>query len=390
MVKENEYYKILEVSTNASVQEIKKAYRKKAIKHHPDKGGDSEMFKKITEAYEVLSDTQKRKTYDMFGKDGKTGIDPTDIFQSMFGRGHGNTRKKVQRAPDIKHHIKITLEDIYHGKKIDLQVHRWNICSLCRGSGSHSGKTYSCDTCNGTGTRNVIRQLGPGMIQQMQTTCNVCSGKGESIDKNDICKTCNGGKKEKELHKYPFVLPKGISNDIQLQINDEGNEFMEDDEKERSSIMLSVETLEHAEYTRVKNNLCKNESITLYEALFGFTRTFVHLNKTLYTYSYTQYTKHMDIMCIKNLGMSVFNTENTFGDLLLTFQITYPLLQNIQPYKEDIESIFDIKKPANVEKSIALKCVLQKISTENAKNAENDKYEEQHYNGNGGENCRNQ
>ena len=393
MVKEHEYYKILEVSPNASIQEIKKAYRKKAIHCHPDKGGDAEEFKKITEAYEVLSDSQKRKTYDMFGKDGKPQIDPTDIFQSMFGRSRGNTRKKVQKAPDIKHHIKITLEDIYHGKKIKLQVRRYNICSSCRGKGSDSGKTYSCDTCNGSGVRNIIRQLGPGMIQQMQTTCNICNGKGESIHSKDICKTCNGTKKEQELHTYPFVLPKGITNDIQLQINDEGNEYIEDDEKERSSIMLSVETLEHSEYKRDKNNLCKQENITLYEALFGFTRTFTHINKTLYTYFYKKYTKHTDTMCIKNLGMPVFNAENTFGDLLLTFHITYPLLQTIQPYKEDIESIFHAGKRENTSNPKATQCTLQKIVEKNTHTSHNsnttNSYQE-HFTNNQEPNCRTQ
>merc|ERR1719463_529505 len=165
------FYKLLEGEKNASESEIKKAYRKLAVKHHPDKGGDPEKFKEITRAYEVLSDSDKRSKYDRFGEegleDGGGGGDPTDIFDAFFGGGgrRGGGKKQRQKTKDVVQPLKVTLEQLYGGATKKMAITR-QVIDKAKG-------VQNCSECDGRGVKVQVVRMGP-MIQQMQSTCSDC------------------------------------------------------------------------------------------------------------------------------------------------------------------------------------------------------------------------
>ncbi|CAI0385687.1 unnamed protein product [Linum tenue] len=192
----SKYYDVLGVPKTASADELKKAYRKSAIKNHPDK------FKEISQAYDVLSDAEKREIYDQYGEEGiKEGMgggggahSPFDIFESFFGSGGfgggGSSRGRRQRqGDDVVHSLKVSLEDLYNGTTKTLK-------------GSKSGASGTCYGCHGTGMKVTTRQIGLGMFQQMQHICPDC--RGEVISERDKCPHCRGNKvnKEKEHPKF--------------------------------------------------------------------------------------------------------------------------------------------------------------------------------------------
>ncbi|KAK8504307.1 hypothetical protein V6N13_062657 [Hibiscus sabdariffa] len=164
------YYEILGVSKNASQDDLKKAYRKAAIKNHPDKGGDPEKFKELAQAYEVLSDPEKREIYDHPSL--------AAILLVLVEAAEGEDKEGER---DVVHPLKVSLEDLYNGTSKKLSLSRNVLCSKCKGKGSKSGASMKCSGCQGSGMKVSIRQIGPGMIQQMQHPCNDCKGTGETI-----------------------------------------------------------------------------------------------------------------------------------------------------------------------------------------------------------------
>ena len=213
------YYKILGVSKDASQEELKKAYRKLAVKHHPDKGGDPETFKEISSAYDVLSDPEKKDLYDKYGKEGVEqggggSRDAEDIFSSLFGggRGGGGGRRGPQKTPPIKHALNVKLEDVYKGKSSKLKITRDVLCKSCSGAGGQAGFEKSCSTCSGRGAKMMLRQLGPGMMQQIQVPCDSCSGEGKTIDRRLMCKDCSGKKVTKESKIVEVHVDRGVKN----------------------------------------------------------------------------------------------------------------------------------------------------------------------------------
>jgi len=221
MVKETVFYDRLGVKPDASESEIKKAFYKLAQKWHPDKVDASqkaeaeEKFKEINEAYEVLSDKNKRETYDRYGKEGlsETGFhagDPFDIFGSFFGHTGGRYGRGPQRTEDIKHPIGVTLSDLYKGIKKKMRVSRNVICADCKGSGSkREGAVTKCSGCDGQGIRIEITSHG-NMRLQRQTTCSACKGRGEVIPPGDQCEKCKGQKVLREAKEIEVEIEKGM------------------------------------------------------------------------------------------------------------------------------------------------------------------------------------
>eukprot|EP01114_Cavostelium_apophysatum_P012483 TRINITY_DN27_c1_g1_i2.p1 TRINITY_DN27_c1_g1~~TRINITY_DN27_c1_g1_i2.p1 ORF type:complete len:261 (+),score=53.63 TRINITY_DN27_c1_g1_i2:129-911(+) len=224
MVKETELYERLEIPPTATVDEIKKAYKKLAIKHHPDKNQNNpeaaEKFKEIGEAYEILSDEKKRQTYDKYGKEalkegGFHAHNAEDIFSQFFGGGGfgsffgGGGRQGPKKGENIAHELQVTLEDLYKGKTSKLAVQRNIICSKCSGSGAKPGvEVGKCKSCEGRGVKIIIKQMGP-MIQQMQSVCNDCGGKGETVKEADKCTECKGKKVIKDKKNSSGVHRQG-------------------------------------------------------------------------------------------------------------------------------------------------------------------------------------
>ncbi len=241
MAEKRDYYEILGVSRDASEAELKKAYRKLAVKYHPDQNpGDNgavEKFKEISEAYEVLSDPQKKAQYDQFGhaafSQGGAGSefygqgfdmgDLGDIFGSMFGFGGfgGSTRRNgPRRGNDINVNIQLSFEEAAFGCTKEISVSIYDECETCHGTGAKPG-TYAetCPKCNGTGQERVVQQSLFGSVASVRT-CSQCHGTGKII--KEPCGTCHGTGKVKKIKKYEVNIPKGIDNGQTIRLANKG------------------------------------------------------------------------------------------------------------------------------------------------------------------------
>lgn len=241
-----DYYEILNVPRNASKEEIKRAYRKLALKYHPDrnKAPDAEeKFKEISEAYAVLSDDEKRMQYDRFGHEGIRGrytwddifrgVDFDRIFRdlgfgfggfdsifNMFFRGRARQRYGPQKGTDLRYDLEITLEDAAFGLNTEIDVPRSEVCSLCHGSGAKLGTNpKKCPECNGTGQIRQTRTFGFTHFTEIRT-CNRCNGKGMLID--HPCKDCHGTGTVQRTRKIRVKIPPGIDSGHNLRLSGEG------------------------------------------------------------------------------------------------------------------------------------------------------------------------
>ncbi len=248
MAGKRDFYEILEVPKTATAEEIKKAYRKKAIQFHPDKNpGDKtaeDKFKEAAEAYEVLSDENKRARYDQFGHAGVGsaasggfggGMSMDDIF-SQFGDifgghfggfggfgGFGSSQRgrRVTRGSDLRVKVKLTLKEILNGVEKKIKVKKYVSCSHCEGNGSENGNSIStCSTCNGSG---VVTRVANTILGQMQTssTCPTCNGEGKTINKK--CSYCNGEGILREEEVITIKIPAGVGEGMQLSMSGKGN-----------------------------------------------------------------------------------------------------------------------------------------------------------------------
>ena len=239
-----DYYEVLGVEKNASADEIKKAYRKSAMKYHPDRNpGDKaaeEKFKELGEAYEVLSDQEKRSRYDQFGF---AGVDPNygggaggygggfgfdgfgdfgDIFGEFFGGGsrRQNTQNMPRRGENVGARLELTFEEAAFGVEKEVSAQRIENCAVCNGSGSADGVIETCSQCHGSGQVRTVRNI-MGMQMQSQTTCPQCSGRGKII--KNPCNTCRGKGKVRRTQKIKVKVPAGVDAGQTVRIRNEGS-----------------------------------------------------------------------------------------------------------------------------------------------------------------------
>lgn len=238
-----DYYEVLGVSKSASDDEIKKAYRKLAVKYHPDRNPNDkeaeEKFKECAEAYEVLSDAQKRQTYDQFGFEGLNGsgaggfggggFNPFDIFNSFFGGGGGgfggfggfSSEPEAPRGSSIRVRVKVNLSDIVNGAEKKFKVKKYVACQHCNGTGAKDGtEIESCTTCKGSGT--VYKQMRTILgVMQSQEVCSTCSGTGKRIKTR--CPHCNGEGVVMGEETITINVPKGVGDGMQMTMRGYGN-----------------------------------------------------------------------------------------------------------------------------------------------------------------------
>ncbi|CAA6662833.1 unnamed protein product [Spirodela intermedia] len=330
------YYEILGVSKNASQEDLKKAYRKAAIKNHPDKGGDPEKFKELAQSYEVLSDPEKREIYDQYGEDAiKEGMgggggqgDPFDIFQSFFGGspfgGGGSSRgRRQRRGDDVIHPLKVSLEDLYSGMSKRLSLSRNVLCPKCKGKGSKSGASGRCAGCQGSGVKVTVRQLGPGMIQQMQQPCSECRGTGETISEKDRCPNCNGDKVVQEKKVLEVHVEKGMQHGQKITFAGEADEAPD---TVTGDIVFVLQQKEHPKFRRKGDDLFVEHTLSLAEALCGFQQVLTHLDgrQLLIKSNPGEVIKPGQFKAINEEGMPLYQRPFMRGKLYIHFTVDFP------------------------------------------------------------------
>lgn len=246
------FYNILGVSETATQDEIKKAYKKLAVQHHPDKGGNEETFKKISEAYDTLGDETKRSEYDMKGKNPFGGFD-SDPFSS-FGDFFSNmTGSRVRRAPDKVIDIQIGAVDSFLGKNIDVRFQRKTNCNSCNGQG---GERITCNTCGGTG--RITQRVGNSFFSNIfQTPCTTCQSKGYTL--KNVCYSCAGEGKNNEIQTINLNIPHGISDGQLIKAQGYGDYH----EGMFGDAILKVQVTEQNGFEKLNNDLVYNYQMSL-------------------------------------------------------------------------------------------------------------------------------
>jgi DnaJ family protein A protein 2 len=255
-------YETLEVDKSASKKDIRKAYMRLSRTHHPDKGGDAHKFKEISAAYEILSDDEKRAQYDKYGLEGVSGDDVgaaggEDLFSMFFGGGRSRRSAGPRKGPAVNHPLKVSLEDLYNGKTVKLAVNRKVI----------EGNPTECTACKGQGVVMEVRQLGPGMITQMQRHCDQCKGQGMQC-------TFKSERKVLEVH-----VEKGMMHNDKITFRNMADEVPK---MEAGDINFVIQEKDHDLFKRKGADLLVVKEISLNQALCGFSWKLTHLdNRTL-------------------------------------------------------------------------------------------------------------
>ncbi|KAI9303045.1 hypothetical protein BJ944DRAFT_184018 [Cunninghamella echinulata] len=346
MVRETKYYDILGVSPDASENELKKAYRKLALKYHPDKNPDAgDKFKEISHAYEILSDSEKRQMYDQYGEEGLNGqggmggMDAEDLFSHLFGGGlfggGGGGRSRGPQGPrrgkDMVHHLKVSLEDLYKGKTTKLALQKHVLCGKCNGKGGKEGAVRTCNGCGGAGVRVTIRQMGP-MMQQFQQACPDCRGEGEIINERDRCKHCMGKKILSEKKILEVYIDKGMKDGTQIKFNGEGDQAPN---VIPGDIIIVLDEKPHTTFQRDGDDLIHEVKIDLLTALAGGQFAIPHLDDRILLVSVLpgEAIQPGMVKAIPNEGMPGHRHQQ-HGHMFVKFTVEFP-----QPHWADENTI---------------------------------------------------
>lgn len=366
-------YNKLGVEKSASPDEIRKAYYKLSKTEHPDRGGDPEKFKGINHAYELLSDPSRRKMYDMTGSEqegggggGGGGIninemfggggpfgggggpfgggggvpfgfggDLGSIFGNMFGGGGpGQKKKRAPKGPDKSHDITLSLADFYKGREIALNFQQQRACSSCKASGAL--KTEVCSGCNGQGMKVLMRQIGPGMMQQSVQPCSDCGGEGKRV--LQVCHDCNGKKYKVHEKVLKALIKPGFSDGQKLRFNGECSDSAEYEQP--GDVILNLIRTGSTDFDWQGQDLHMTQSVTMGQALLGF-NIIVKGHPSEKDISLTWGggpLQHDSILVGKGMGMPKINGE--FGDLVIHINISIKMTEWTTEQRSALQIIF--------------------------------------------------
>ena len=342
-----DYYEVLGVEKSASADEIKKAYRKMAIKYHPDKNpGDKEAeekFKEAAEAYDVLSNPEKKQRYDQFGHAGMGGAASGgfggggfsmedifsqfgDIFGGHFGGGFGgfggfgggSRASRVPRGSDIRIRVKLTLKEIVHGVEKKVRINKMVQCSECHGKGAVSDADIkTCDTCHGSGVVTKVVQTMFGQMQS-QGVCPSCNGEGKKITKP--CSKCSGTGLVKDSEEISFKIPAGVAQGMQLTVQGKGNAAKSGGIN--GDLLVVIEEIEDQELQRDGNDLIYSLFISVPDAILGTTAEIPAVDGKL-KIKIEPGTQSGKMLRLRGKGVPDINGYGS-GDLLVYVQVWIP------------------------------------------------------------------
>jgi molecular chaperone DnaJ len=361
-----DYYEVLGVDKNASTAEIKKAYRKLALKYHPDKNPDDkeaeDRFKEAAEAYEVLSDADKKAKYDRFGHAGVGGaaggggfgggMSMDDIFSqfgdifggagfggfSGFGGGGGGGQRgrRVNRGSNIRVKVSLTLKDIVNGVEKKIKVKKYVKCNTCGGNGAEGGSGFStCDTCKGSGQVNRVTNTFLGQMQTV-SACPKCGGEGKII--TDKCNTCHGDGIVKDEETIELKIPAGVEDGMQLSVTGKGN--MGARNGVAGDLIVLVEEEEHPQLKRDGNNILFDLYISFADAILG-TEVMVPTVNGKAKIKIEPGTQGGKVLRLRNKGIPDINGYRT-GDQLVNVNVWTPQKLS-KDEKATIEKLRDSK-----------------------------------------------
>jgi len=339
-----DYYDVLGVSKEATAEELKKAYRKLALKHHPDKNPDDkeaeEKFKEAAEAYEVLSNAEKRSRYDQFGHRGMSGsggfggqhmsMDDIfshfgDIFGGAFGGGFSSGfggqrtgRRRANRGSNLRVKVRLDLKEVAHGVEKKIKLNKYVPCNSCSGSGAEKGSSKStCPTCRGMGQ---VTQVTNTFLGQMQTssTCPQCGGDGEVI--TNKCNACHGNGIVKGEEVVTFKVPPGVADGMQLSISGKGNAAARGGIP--GDLLVLIEENDHPELIRDGNNLLYDLYVSFTDAALGSSAEIPTVD-TKAKIKITPGTQGGKVLRLKGKGLPDVNGYGK-GDLLVNVNIWTP------------------------------------------------------------------
>lgn len=392
MVKETKYYDALGVAPSASENELRKAYRKAALKYHPDKNPSpeaAEKFKEISHAYDILSDEQKREVYDAYGEDGLSGqggmgggMGADDIFSQFFGGGFGGggAPRGPARGKDIKHLITCTLEELYKGRTAKLALNKTILCKACEGRGGAEGKVKQCSSCHGQGMKFVTRQMGP-MIQRFQTVCDVCNGAGDICDPKDRCTECKGKKTQSERKILQVHIDPGMKDGQRIVFSGEGDQ---EPGITPGDVIFVVDEKPHEHFTRKGSDLYYEAKIDLLTALAGGEFAFKHISGDFIKVTIVpgEVIAPGAVRVVENKGMPIYR-QGGHGNLFVKFTVDFPashfaeedklkLLEQVLPAR----AVPDIPKGADVEDCDLVEVDVRKHQQNNRRSAHDSDEEE--------------
>lgn len=339
-----DYYEVLGVSRNVSEEDLKKAYRQKALQYHPDRNPDNkdaeEKFKEAAEAFEVLSNPEKRSRYDQYGHAGVSGqggfgggggMTMEDIFSNfgdIFGGGFadffgfGGARssgRRVQKGSNLRIRVKLTLEEIATGVEKKVKVNKQIVCNICNGSGAAgSGSVGKCSTCNG---RGQVTRVTSTFLGQMQTTttCPTCHGEGEMITKK--CSACMGSGTVKGEEILTVKLPPGVTEGIQLSMSGKGNAAPRGGIP--GDLIIVVEEMSHEHFVREELNIYYEHHLSFPEAALGTTIEVPTLDGKARV-KVPAGTQPGKLFRLKGKGLPMLNRNNIAGDQLIFINVYVP------------------------------------------------------------------
>ncbi|GAB7354212.1 hypothetical protein MBLNU459_g4757t1 [Dothideomycetes sp. NU459] len=363
---EVDLYEVLDIERGSTKVEIKKAYHKAARTSHPDKVPPEEReaadakFKTVQQAYEILSDDQTRELYDQHGMaafekggaggfpGGAGGPDLDDILAQMFGGmggmpgmggmggmggggfegmgGMGGPGRGPRKSRNEQQEYEVTLEELYKGKTTRFASTKNVICSLCSGSGGkEKAKAKKCGTCDGRGTKTVLRPVGPGLVTQETVPCSTCSGRGSYYADKDKCKKCKGQRTVSQKKILELYIPRGSRQGDKIVLAGEADQVPD---QEPGDIIFELTEVQHETFLRAGADLQAELHITLAEALTGFNRVVVtHLDGRGISLNVNQpkgrILKPDQIIKVEGEGMPIKKTDAK-GDLYLVVKIDFP------------------------------------------------------------------